>query len=362
VLSTGVAAPRVHLLLVSAKFGVAAGLAAWAGLRWTPEDVISVIFIALLCTRPSVTGVLRDSRDQLFASLLGTGLVVAALSALGAGPVGIAVAAALGWGLGTWLGWGINGLVIILFSVAYMGQPFEGTWLERAWIREASLVLGVAVALAVNLVAAPLLARANMAVRLGGGLIEVRCLLTDLAEAIAAGDRGAVQQACSGFDRAFGALGASRQELADMSRDAALLPGPRGASRAALAAARELEHVVHHVQDAAGAARALLAMPVEVREAADPELLATCVASLRTGVAALEAAEAGRYEEAASLARLEVRRLRELDTRLAAPPDVDARLGPRLWVLVALSAALGHVARVAEGLTAVHQNATPVQA
>jgi hypothetical protein len=94
-------------------------------------------------------------------------------------------------------------------------------------------------------------------------------------------------------------------------------------------------------------------MPPEAREVADPMLLETCVTSLQVGVRALEAAEAGRHEEAAELARREGRRLRELDTRLAAPADVDARLGPRLWVLVALSAAHGHVARVADGLTTV---------
>ncbi|MEB3223545.1 MAG: aromatic acid exporter family protein [Candidatus Sericytochromatia bacterium] len=346
-------ARRAHLLLVSAKFGAAAGLAAWVGARWLPQDVISVIFIALLCTRPSVTGALRDSRDQVFASLLGTGLVALAITALGAGPFAIAAAAAFGWGLGTWLGWSANGLIVILFSVAYMGQPFEGTWLERAWVREGSLMLGVAVALGVNLVAVPLMARVNIAVRLRAGIREVRDMLTRLAEAVDRRDREAVQRALAGFDRAFGALGANRQDLADLSRDAAMLPGGWLAPGGAVAAARELEQVVHHVQDAAGAARALLALPPEAQDAADPMLLATCVASLRVGVQALDAAEDGRHEEAAAAARDEVRRLRELDTRLEAPLDVDARLGPRLWVLVALAAALGHVARAAEGLDAV---------
>ncbi|MEB3328311.1 MAG: aromatic acid exporter family protein [Candidatus Sericytochromatia bacterium] len=354
-LATGPAAGRAHLVLVSAKFGAAAGVAAWVGTRWMPEDVISVIFIALLCTRPSVTGVLRDAREQVLASLLGTGLVVASLAALGPGPGGFALAAALGWGIGTWLGCSASGLVIILFSVAYMGLPGGAPWLERAWLREASLVLGVGVALAVNLVAAPLLARVNMAVRLQGSLAEVRLLLARLAEAVAAGDRAAVQRTFDRFDGTFGALSASRQELADLSRDAALLPWWWGGASGAVSAIEELEQVVHHVQDAAGAARALLAVPPQDVEPEDPMLLETCVASLRAGVEALEAVEAGRCGVAADLGRQTVHRLRELDTRLAAPAAVDARLGPRLWVLVSLAATLGHVARAAERLAEAQQ-------
>lgn len=361
-------APRAlwgHRLLVAAKFACSGGLAAAAGARWVPGDVLSVIFIALICTRPAVSSALRDAREQVLASLLGCAVAVLVFAAIGHGPPGVALAAALVWALEARLGWGFNAFVIMLLSVAYLGYPSDAPWTERILLRETSLLLGVAVALAVNVLAAPWLGPLNLRVRLAEGMQRVQRFMETLATDLQQANPSTLGRTATLFDREYALLVELRGELADLSRDvrvAPLLPGATAASAAEVVqVAFELEQVVHHLQDATGAARSVIA---GLEAASPPEdflLLGTCVETLRAGATALAEVASGRSAQGGELARAEVRRLRELDARIAAPEEIDERLGPRLWIMLSLAAALGHILRVAQRAESWASGEAPTQ-
>jgi hypothetical protein len=336
---------------VAAKFAAAAGLAAAVGALWIPQDVLSVIFIALICTRPAVSTVLRDAWEQVFASLAGTAVALLVFSVLGQGPAGVAVAAASAWALATALRWSGNSVVIVLLSVAYLGQPTTDPWLDRAVLRESSLLLGVLVALLVNIAAAPWMGRYNLRVRFLMGIARVRELLSSSGRALQRADLESLAQRLAHFDREYAALHAIRDELNDLRRDAQIVPawfsaGPVAVSDWVPAAAYDLEQVIHHVQDVAGGARRLLVEAGGDLPAADAHLLSVASAALLAGALALEAGALGDWSRVEEVARAQVRLVRELDTRIEAPLDIDERLGPRLWIMVSVAAALNHVARL----------------
>lgn len=340
-----------HGFLVATKFAAAAGLAAAVGALWIPQDVLSVIFIALICTRPAVSAVLRDAWEQVFASLAGTAVALLVFSVLGQGPGGVAIAAASAWALATALRWGGHSVVIVLLSVAYLGQPTTDPWLDRALLRESSLLLGVVVALLVNVAAAPWMGRYNLQVRFLLGIARVRELLLSSGRALQRGDLDSLAQRLAHFDREYAALHTIRDELNDLRRDAQIVPGWFSARSAGAAgwvsgAAYDLEQVIHHVQDVTGAARRLLAETGGTIASEDAELFEAASGALLAGAAALEAAAVGDWPRVEREAQAQVRRMQEMDTRIQAPATIGERLGPRLWVMVSVAAALNHIARL----------------
>lgn len=345
-----------HGFLVATKFAAAAGLAAALGALWIPQDVLSVIFIALICTRPAVSAVLRDAWEQIFASLAGTGVALLVFSLFGQGPGGVALAAACAWALATSRRWGGHSVVIVLLSVAYLGQPTTEPWLDRALLREGSLLLGVVVALGVNVVAAPWMGRYNLHVRFLMGIARVRELLLFAGRALQQADLNSLAQRLADFDREYAALHVIRDEMNDLRRDAQAVPGwlsvrAAGAASWVSCAVYDLEQVIHHAQDVAGAARRLLLEGGGAIAPEDAGLFDAASTAMLEGAAALDAAAAGDWPRVERLARAQVRQMQELDTRIAAPDDVEARLGPRLWLMVSVAAALNHIARLGARLT-----------
>ena len=355
---------RLHPGLVAAKIGLAGGVATLLATRWVPEDVISAAFVALICSRPSLTSAVREARDQVVATALGVALATGVLLVVGPGAVAIALASTLTWLAAGRLRWGYPAIVVALFSVVYMGVLTHDSWTPIAILRASSLLLGVAAGLAVNLAMAPLLGRVNVAVFTATARDEVRGLLAALEAALAAGDAGSLAATRGRFDGAYAVLGQVRADLADLRRDARLArellqrEGPRARERAARAATA-LESVVHHGQDVLDAATALavegldrgsLAAPQAVeapdraalaaaRPVEDPDraLLAAAQAACGEAIAALDLAAAGRYDDALARSQAAGRQVRERDAALRPPDELAARLGPRLILLVALA-------------------------
>ena len=291
-------AVRLHGVLVPLKFALAGGLAAAAAARWVPQDVISAAFVALLCCRPAVWSALREARDQIFATLFGVAITLVVMLAAGPGAIAIGVGSGATWALGVALRWPYPTVIVALFSVVYMGVLAETHWTETATVRAASLLLGVAAALVVNVVTAPLLGRANFLIRLGDARAQVHELLASLALAARAGDLAALDLARQGFAGLYVSLGGIQADLADLRRDARLArelvrrPGGDGRDRAARAA-YDLEQVVHHAQDAVDAVRGLLVAP-EFRAAEDAGVVAAAAGVLADAAAALARAGEGR--------------------------------------------------------------------
>lgn len=345
-------AVRLHGVLVPLKYGLAGGLAAAAAARWVPQDVISAAFVALLCCRPAVTSALREGRDQILATAVGVGVTLLVMLASGPGAFAIAFGAAATWAAATVLRWPYPTAIVALFSVVYMGVLASHDWTETALVRAGSLLLGVACALVVNLASAPLLGRANFAIRLEHARAQVQGVLAALADATRLRDGPGLATARDGFAGLYLSLGEVQAEVEDLRRDAQIArelvgrPGGAGRDRAARAAF-DLEQVAHHAQDAAGATQDLLRGP---RSPEDEVLLDEAALAFADAAAALARAGDGRFDVAVETARAAARRVRERDTRLAPPPEVEDRLGPRLVLLVALAALLDHTARAAGAL------------
>lgn len=338
-----------HGLLVALKYAVAAGVATAVGTWWMPQDVLSVIFIALICTRPALSGVFRDAWEQIIASLVGTAVALVVFSVIGQGPLGVGAAAAAAWALATFLRLGGQSVVIVLLSVAYLGYPGDDSWLARALLRESSLMLGVLVALFVNLLAAPWMGKYNLQVRFLLGIGRVRTQLLVLGQALQKADNAGPGELLSAFSREVAGWNVICDELDDLRRDARFVPGWFSAHSAQDAewvpnAARELEQVIHHVQDVAAATRGLWAEPEW--NADNNVLLDVCAEALLEGAVALEAGAMGDWQRAECLLRVQVRHVRELDTRVQAPDDIDARLGPQLWLMIAVAGVMSHLARL----------------
>lgn len=333
-----------------AKYGIAAGLAAAAAGRWVPQDVISAAFVALICSRPAVVSALREGREQVLASLLGGAIAVLAITLAGPGPVALGLAAAATWAFASALAWGYPAVVVALFSVVYMGALTHGAWESVAITRFASLGIGIGCALLVNLLAAPLLGRANVAVRLNGARSAVRGLLGDLARATRAADPAGVAAVRAGFDGLYAGLGAIRGELVDLRADSLLVRGwvqrpGDGARDRATRSALALEQVAHHAQDAAEAIASLLTTP---EDGLDGALLAEAADALEAAASSLDHAAAGRLAETHAMATQAAQRVRERDATLEPPAELARRLGPRLVLLVALAALLDRIARASE--------------
>ena len=287
---------RLHLALVTVKFGLTALTAVLLATWLVPKDVLSAAVVALMCIQPSLVSGLRTAREQVLASAVG------ALSTIGfilvfpisAWTTGASIATT--YAVTTYMRWSYPALVVALFSSLYMTLLAQETPFHTTLLRFQSVLLGVGVAIAMNALFAPLVSQMNLAVRMQRSLKTVRQQLATLHAALMTQDPDRLEATLGSFQGTFQQLSAAKGELSDMGREQGL-PWRRDPSEVYLSGRclRELELVAHHAQDVAMAGVPLLR---ETASAPERPVVQGAIASLRLALDLLELAEQGRFERA----------------------------------------------------------------
>lgn len=249
-----------HLAMVATKYGlaavVAAGMAGW----WVPEDRLSATFVALICCQATVVSGLRQGREQLLGSGLGAAapLVIGLLPLPWEAKVGFAVAVTQG--VCMVMRWPYSTVVVALFSTLYMCILSQHSLPGMALLRESSVALGIAAALAVDLLFAPFGQRPNLDIRLDRAYFLVEGALRALREAVSSGHSTAIAAQVSAFGPIFLELDQVVAEVADLQHDARFGRGPgvrRGDMQRSESTVQELALLLHHAKNVGLAASRL---------------------------------------------------------------------------------------------------------
>jgi hypothetical protein len=204
------------------------------------------------------------------------------------------------------------------------------------------VALGVLAAMAINVAFSPLVRRANLEARVQAMVARVRDELAGLHVDVVAGAAGAIAARLPRWEAVFQDLREAEAELADLGADTRLAPGRTTARVGPGAEALDaLEQILHHALDVGQAVQRLLA---------EGEQAPLAGPSLAEALAAITRAEAGDFAGAGAIAGRELMRIRAIDRETPPPDALEARLGPRLILLVGLAELHHHVERLAQAL------------
>lgn len=238
-----------HPFYIGLKASLAALLALAAVELLAIPDRLSATFVAVACISPTAYTGLRRGLDQIGASAIG-GLVTLGLSRLLPGPaaLGLALFAAIYVSFRVGMA---RGFLVAAFTVLYV-QLIPG--LTPGLVLEyrlASVAIGVASAIAMNVAISLVSYRSVFSRRLGIARAALASQWTGLADLMARERRPESARAAL-FEEVFPLLRALMDELSDAEREIRWRGGrPRASIEAARRAAEELLVLAHHGKDLA---------------------------------------------------------------------------------------------------------------
>jgi hypothetical protein len=315
-----------------------------------PSDQLSATFVAMLCVSPTVYTGLRRGVGQFLASALGGLATLAVTIPLGPGAASLSLSVALGLGAAFLFGfkttYPVAGFTVLYVTLLGRGEA------EAYFVRLASVLLGVGVSAAVNLLVSAFWYREIFARRVGIAARAVERPLGMLAEAVRRADPVRLREADEALGPVFRLLGELRDELGDLRRELRLRRGWRGVRlRAVLLqerVAQRLELIAHHARDLALILRELYREPGGAEDAASVEVgaalsevhaaLAACAARLRGEAIAIPTGVRSRYDPM----------LRRVAARVAEGDPEGERLELVLSVLVDIENLYAATARLVE--------------
>lgn len=336
---------RTILALVTLKYGLAA-LLTYMAARWlVPKDVLSAVFVALLACRPSLVSAVKAGVDQVLASAVGAASTIVYLLffPISAWTVGAAIATT--YAVASWLRWPYATLVVALFSSLYMTILAQDTLLHTAVLRFQSVLLGVFVGVAVNMVFLPFSYKSNLQVRVQRGLAVVKTQLERVAAAMESEKPAALDATMGAFSGAYRELGELMHDLSELANDFRFQRRPGGLSLVEVSsgdrALRELEWVTHYVQDVVVSTARLQ------RQAGSAEagpLVAHAAVIAREAVAVLD--RIGEKDFEVATARVQASR-QALQPLLMDPGHAMTGDAARLALLLGLAQVLEHLGELA---------------
>ncbi len=198
------------------------GLAVWLSLvisRWLGiTDLLSPAFTALLCIRGTFFTGLSVSLSQVSAALAGTAISLAFTAILGGHDVALAFSVMLGAYLCLKLHWEVHS-PLVLFTLLYTHLLPMGTLTETAIIRIQAVMVGVAVATAINFLFSKFRYRRMYYYRLRHALERLEASLNQVKQAAEQGDANLMKSHADGLKSLARLVSLLYEESLDLRRE-----------------------------------------------------------------------------------------------------------------------------------------------